>query len=105
MYLGATAMGLAPCAVGRVDADLFVRAAGTDYRAETSVGEFIFRSQRPGLVGPGCWIGMYWSAGSGDDLPTVGGRAGPWVVHDEGGKRCVLGNAFWSSPSRSCRWR
>ena len=50
MYLAATAMGLAPCAVGRGDADLFVRAAGTDYRAETSVGEFLLGSQRPGSV-------------------------------------------------------
>ena len=77
MYLAATAMGLAPCAVGRVDADLFVRAAGTDYRAETSVGEFLLGSQQPGPTVPGCSIGLYWSAGSGDDLPTVGGRAGP----------------------------
>jgi SagB-type dehydrogenase family enzyme len=52
MYLAATAMGLAPCAIGGGDADLFVRAAGTDYRAETSVGEFLLGSQRPGLVGP-----------------------------------------------------
>jgi SagB-type dehydrogenase family enzyme len=41
MYLTATAMGLAPCALGGGDADLFARAAGTDYYAETSVGEFL----------------------------------------------------------------
>jgi SagB-type dehydrogenase family enzyme len=41
MYLAATAMGLAPCAIGGGDADLFARAAGTDYCAETSVGEFL----------------------------------------------------------------
>jgi SagB-type dehydrogenase family enzyme len=52
MYLAATAMGLAPCAVGGGDADLFARAAGTDYRAETSVGEFLLGSQRPGPLGP-----------------------------------------------------
>lgn len=51
MYLAATAMGLAPCAIGGGDADLFVRAAGTDYPAETSVGEFLLGSQRPGPVG------------------------------------------------------
>src|SRR5207253_2330434 len=39
MYLVATAMGLAPCAAGCGDADLFARAAGTDYYTETSVGE------------------------------------------------------------------
>ena len=44
MYLAATAMGLAPCAVGAGDSDLFARAAGTDYYAETSVGEFLLGS-------------------------------------------------------------
>jgi SagB-type dehydrogenase family enzyme len=44
MYLAATAMGLAPCAVGGGDADVFARAAGTDYYAETSVGEFLLAS-------------------------------------------------------------
>jgi SagB-type dehydrogenase family enzyme len=52
MYLAATAMGLAPCAVGGGDADLFARAAGTDYYAETSVGEFLLGSQRRGPAGP-----------------------------------------------------
>jgi SagB-type dehydrogenase family enzyme len=41
MYLTATAMGLAPCALGGGHADLFADAAGLDYYAETSVGEFI----------------------------------------------------------------
>ncbi len=41
MYLTATAMNLAPCALGAGDADLFARVAGTDYYAETSVGEFL----------------------------------------------------------------
>jgi SagB-type dehydrogenase family enzyme len=45
MYLAATAMGLAPCAVGCGDSDLFARAAGTDYYAETSVGEFLLGSR------------------------------------------------------------
>jgi SagB-type dehydrogenase family enzyme len=46
MYLAATAMGLAPCALGAGDSDLFARAAGTDYYAETSVGEFLLESRR-----------------------------------------------------------
>jgi SagB-type dehydrogenase family enzyme len=46
MYLVATAMDLAPCAIGGGDSDLFARAAGLDYYAETSVGEF--------LLGRGC---------------------------------------------------
>jgi SagB-type dehydrogenase family enzyme len=51
MYLTATAMGLAPCAIGGGDADLFARAAGTDYYAETSVGEFLLGNPRPQPVG------------------------------------------------------
>jgi SagB-type dehydrogenase family enzyme len=46
MYLAATAMGLAPCALGAGDSDLFARAAGIDYYAETSVGEFLLGSRR-----------------------------------------------------------
>ena len=46
MYLVATAMGLAPCALGGGHADLFASAAGLDYLAETSVGEFILGSAR-----------------------------------------------------------
>jgi SagB-type dehydrogenase family enzyme len=45
MYLAATAMGLAPCAIGCGNADLFARAAGADYYAETSVGEFLLGSR------------------------------------------------------------
>ncbi len=41
MYLVATAMGLAPCALGSGNSELFAEAAGTDYYAETSVGEFM----------------------------------------------------------------
>jgi SagB-type dehydrogenase family enzyme len=52
MYLAATAMGLGARAVGCGDADLFARAAGTDYLAETSVGEFLLGSQRDGPTGP-----------------------------------------------------
>ncbi len=53
MYLVATAMGLAPCAIGGGDADLFARAAGTDYYAETSVGSSLGlpRPQPVGCVG------------------------------------------------------
>lgn len=47
MYLVATAMGLAPCALGGGDADLFAAAAGTDYYAESSVGEFLLGSVPP----------------------------------------------------------
>ena len=44
MYLAATAMGLAPCALGTGDSDRFARAASLDYYAETSVGEFLLGS-------------------------------------------------------------
>lgn len=46
MYLVATAMDLAPCAIGGGDSDLFARAAGLDYYSETSVGEFLIGSKR-----------------------------------------------------------
>ena len=36
---------------GGGDADLFARAAGTDYCAETSVGEFLLGNPRPQPVG------------------------------------------------------
>lgn len=41
MYLVATDMGLAPCAIGSGNSDRFARIIGTDYYEETSVGEFI----------------------------------------------------------------
>jgi SagB-type dehydrogenase family enzyme len=41
MYLVATAIGLAPCALGGGHSDLFAQAAGLDYFTETSVGEFV----------------------------------------------------------------
>ncbi len=46
MYLAATAMGLAPCALGGGDSDIAAEALGLDYYAETSVGEF-FLGSRP----------------------------------------------------------
>ncbi|HET6879347.1 MAG TPA: SagB family peptide dehydrogenase [Pirellulales bacterium] len=44
MYLAATAMGLAPCALGCGDSDLFARASNLDYYSEASVGEFLLGS-------------------------------------------------------------
>ncbi len=44
MYLVGEAMGLAACALGGGDSDLFAQAAGLDYYAESSVGEFILGS-------------------------------------------------------------
>lgn len=44
MYLVATAMHLAPCALGAGDSDLFIRLSGTNYLKETSVGEFMLGS-------------------------------------------------------------
>ena len=48
MYLVATAMGLAPCALGGGHSDLFAWTTGLDYFVETSVGEFVL-----GTIGPG----------------------------------------------------
>lgn len=44
MYLTATALGLAPCAIGFGNADLFAEASGVDYYAESAVGEFLLGS-------------------------------------------------------------
>ena len=44
MYCVGTAMGLAPCALGGGNADAFASAAGLDYYAESSVGEFLIGS-------------------------------------------------------------
>ena len=41
MYLVATAMGLAPCALGTGDASLVAEVLGTDYVVESAVGEFV----------------------------------------------------------------
>ena len=50
MYLVATAMNLAPCAIGGGNSDRFAEIVGTDYYTETSVGEFILGSKLPTLV-------------------------------------------------------
>jgi SagB-type dehydrogenase family enzyme len=46
-YLVATAMGLAPCALGSGDSQLFARATGLDPLVEGSVGEFMLGSRPP----------------------------------------------------------
>lgn len=45
MYLAATAMGLAPCAIGTGESDLFAQASGIDYYEESAVGEFMLGSR------------------------------------------------------------
>lgn len=47
MYLIATAMDLAPCALGNGDADLSARVLGLDYLSESSVGDFLLGRRRP----------------------------------------------------------
>ncbi|MEQ9233033.1 MAG: SagB family peptide dehydrogenase [Coleofasciculus sp. E2-BRE-01] len=44
LYLVATNMGLAPCALGAGDSDAFAKATGLDYVVESSVGEFMLGS-------------------------------------------------------------
>lgn len=46
MYLVATAMGLAPCAIGTGDSAAFAAATGIDPLTEPSVGEFVLGSSR-----------------------------------------------------------
>ncbi|RDU95489.1 SagB family peptide dehydrogenase [Trinickia dinghuensis] len=45
MYLVATALGLAPCALGAGSPDTFARATGLDAFEESSVGEFMLSGQ------------------------------------------------------------
>jgi SagB-type dehydrogenase family enzyme len=45
MYLVATAMNLAPCAVGAGDTDLFAQATSLNPLQEASVGEFTLSSR------------------------------------------------------------
>jgi SagB-type dehydrogenase family enzyme len=52
MYLVATAMGLAPCAIGTGDATAFTQATGRDPMEECSVGEFALGSLPPGGLPP-----------------------------------------------------
>ena len=47
-YLAAAAMGLAPCALGGGDSDLFAKATGLDYFEEGAVGEFIIGTPQEG---------------------------------------------------------
>jgi len=43
MYLVATAMDLAPCALGTGDSDFFSRMTGLSYEVESTVGEFVLQ--------------------------------------------------------------
>lgn len=45
LYLVATALGLAPCALGGGNADAFAAASGLDYYTEPAVGEFVVGSR------------------------------------------------------------
>ncbi len=47
MYLVATEMGLAPCALGMGNTDRFCRLAKLDYYTEGSIGEFMLGSAPP----------------------------------------------------------
>ncbi|XGB41715.1 MAG: SagB family peptide dehydrogenase [Nodosilinea sp. LVE1205-7] len=51
-YLVATAMDLAPCALGAGDSDRFAHATGLDYVVESSVGEFMLGSLPTAEVKP-----------------------------------------------------
>jgi len=51
-YLVATAIGLAPCALGSGDAELFARATGLDPVVESSVGEFMLGSRPASRLPP-----------------------------------------------------
>jgi SagB-type dehydrogenase family enzyme len=47
MYLVATAIGLAPCALGGGNSELFCKVAGLDPLEEPAIGEFLLGARRP----------------------------------------------------------
>ena len=51
-------MGLAPCALGGGNADLFATAAGLDYLEEGSVGEFALGTPAGEAAGAGPSLGV-----------------------------------------------
>ncbi|WDP98931.1 SagB family peptide dehydrogenase [Micromonospora chalcea] len=51
MYLVATAMGLAPCALGAGDSQAFAELSGLDPLVEPSVADFLLGSRRPADTG------------------------------------------------------
>lgn len=50
IYLAATCMGLAPCALGGGDSDAFAAAAGVSPLAEPQIGEMMLNTRDPGEV-------------------------------------------------------
>jgi SagB-type dehydrogenase family enzyme len=58
MYLVATDMGLAPCALGGGNADLFATATGLDYLEEGSVGELALGTPTGEAAGAGPSLGV-----------------------------------------------
>jgi Nitroreductase family len=57
LYLVATAMRLAVCAIGRVNLDATARVFGTDWRTEPAVGEVVIgRAPQPDPSRPGEWL-------------------------------------------------
>jgi hypothetical protein len=55
LYLVATSMGLAPCALGSGDADRAARAFGLDWLVESSVGELALGSR----IAPVTWVDRF----------------------------------------------
>jgi SagB-type dehydrogenase family enzyme len=71
MYLAATAMGLAPCAVGLGDSDLFAQAAGVDYYAETrQFGGLLMKKISAGLLMAILTVGVALSPARAEDAAS-----------------------------------
>ena len=66
-YLVATAMDLAPCALGAGDSDRFAQATGLDYVVESSVGEFMLGSLPSAEVKPSQPVNAEEADGTPDD--------------------------------------
>ena len=70
-YLVATAMDLAPCALGAGDSDRFAQATGLDYVVESSVGEFMLGSLPSAEVKPSQPVNAEEAEGTPDDPVTA----------------------------------
>jgi SagB-type dehydrogenase family enzyme len=92
MYLAATAMGLAPCALGAGNASLFAQAVQSEYFAESSVGEFL--------------LGTSAQTDVGDFATMVGERwAQLWTQYQDPHDPQVCKNELVSTNDGEKRWK
>jgi thiazoline dehydrogenase / protease len=73
LYLMATAMGLAPCALGEGDAESFGRATGLEFLEESVVGGFVVGTPRKEVTDTAANSAPYVAAPGGSERRSIGG--------------------------------